>query len=473
MRVEVVPTAEQYDLVVIGGGPAGYGAALYAASAGLTVAMVEKDKVGGTCLHRGCIPAKEFLETAATFRHVAHAAEFGIEAGSPRVDFAVSQRRKQAVVDQLWKGLTGLVRSRKIVTLAGTGTLGAGRTVTVTGADGSTTTVQGRHVVLASGSVPRTIPGFSPGGPVMTSDEVLMLEHVPGRVAVIGGGAIGCEFASTFADLGAQVTILEGLPKILPGCDVDCANVVVRSFRKKGIDIRTGVTVTGHTPNPAGGTTVHLGDGGSLEVDAVVVSVGRRPFADGLGLQGTAVKVTDRGFVEVDEFCRTAEPGVYAIGDLVATPQLAHVGFAEAILVVKHLLGEQPMPVMYDRVPWAIYCDPEVAFAGHSEESARAAGFDVVVSKHQFRGNSRALIIGEPDGLVKIIAEKLPDGTGGRILGVHMVGPWVTEQLSGGYLAVNWEATAREVAEFIQPHPSLTELFGESVLALTGRSLHG
>jgi dihydrolipoamide dehydrogenase len=208
-------------------------------------------------------------------------------------------------------------------------------------------------------------------------------------------------------------------------------------------------------------------------VDAVVVSVGRRPFSDGLGLQGTAVKVTDRGFVEVDEFCRTAEPGVYAIGDLVATPQLAHVGFAEAILVVKHLLGEHPMPVMYDRVPWAIYCDPEVAFAGHSEESAKAAGFDVVVSKHQFRGNSRALILGETDGLVKIIAEKLPDGTGGRILGVHMVGPWVTEQLSGGYLAVNWEATAREVAEFIQPHPSLTELFGESVLALTGRSLHG
>jgi dihydrolipoamide dehydrogenase len=473
MCVEVVPTTEQYDLVVIGGGPGGYGAALYAASAGLTVAMVEKDKVGGTCLHRGCIPAKEFLETAATFRHVAHAAEFGIEAGSPRVDFAVSQRRKQAVVDQLWKGLTGLVRSRKIVTLAGTGTLGAGRTVTVSGADGSTTTVQGRHVVLASGSVPRTIPGFSPGGPVMTSDEVLMLEHVPGRVAVIGGGAIGCEFASTFADLGAQVTILEGLPKILPGCDVDCANVVVRSFRKKGIDIRTGVTVTGHTPGAAGGTTVHLGDGSSLEVDAVVVSVGRRPFSDGLGLQGTAVKVTDRGFVEVDEFCRTAEPGVYAIGDLVATPQLAHVGFAEAILVVKHLLGEHPMPVMYDRVPWAIYCDPEVAFAGHSEESAKAAGFDVVVSKHQFRGNSRALILGETDGLVKIIAEKLPDGTGGRILGVHMVGPWVTEQLSGGYLAVNWEATAREVAEFIQPHPSLTELFGESVLALTGRSLHG
>jgi len=291
-------------------------------------------------------------------------------------------------------------------------------------------------------------------------------------VAVIGGGAIGCEFASTFADLGARVTILEGLPKILPGLDADVANVVVRSFRKKEIDIRTGVTVNGHTPNDGGGTTVHFGDGENLEVDVVIVSVGRRPFPDKLGLEATGVQVSQRGFVEVDEFCRTTEPGVYAIGDLINTPQLAHVGYAEAILVVKQVLGENPMPVRYDRVPWAIYCHPEVAFAGPSEEAAREAGHDVVVAKHQFRANSRAQILGELDGLVKIIAKKQPDGTAGQILGVHMVGPWVTEQLSGGYLAVNWEATAAEVAEFIQPHPSLTELFGETVLSLTGRSLN-
>jgi len=208
-------------------------------------------------------------------------------------------------------------------------------------------------------------------------------------------------------------------------------------------------------------------------VEKVVVSVGRRPFGDLLGLEGTAVKKSERGFVEVDAYCRTAEPGVYAIGDLIATPQLAHVGFAEAILVVKDILGEHPIPVAYDKVPWAIYCHPEVAFAGHSEESAKAAGFDVVVSKHQFRGNSRAKIIGELDGLVKVIAERKPDGTGGRILGVHMVGPWVTEQLGQGYLAVNWEATVDEVAHFLQAHPSLSELFGETVLSLTGRSLHG
>jgi dihydrolipoamide dehydrogenase len=469
----VVPTSEQFDLVIIGGGPGGYGAALYAASAGMSVAVVEKDKVGGTCLHRGCIPAKEFLETASTFRHVAGAKEFGIEAGQPTVDFSVSQARKQRVVDQLAKGVVGLMKNRKVVIHDGVGSLGPDRTVTVSLREGGTTTLQGRHVILAAGSVPRTIPGFEPdGGRVMTSDEVLMLEHVPRSMVVIGGGAIGCEFASTFADLGSKVTILEGLPKILPGCDTDVANVVVRSFTKRGLAIKTGVKVIGRE-DTATGVKVLVEWGDPLEADAVVVSIGRRPFADQLGLAGTGVRVDERGYVEVDEWCRTGEPDVFAIGDLVNTPQLAHVGFAEAILVVKQILGESPMPVMYDRVPWAIYCHPEVAFAGYSEEAAKAAGFEVVTSKHNYRGNSRALILGEPDGLVKIIAEKQPDGTGGRVLGVHMVGPWVTEQLGQGYLAVNWEATVAEVAEFIQPHPTLSELFGETVLSLTGRSLHG
>lgn len=462
----------EYDLVVIGGGPGGYGAALYATSAGLRVALVEKGEIGGTCLNRGCIPAKAYLETAAVQRHVAHAGEFGIESSPPVVNFAVSQARKQKIVDGIVKSLGNFMRSKKITILEGTGSLGADRTVDVRLNDGSTTRLVGRNVLLAAGSVPRTIPGFEVGGPIMTSDEVLMLDRVPGRVVVIGGGAIGCEFASTFVDLGAQVTILEGLPKVLPGLDADVANVVVRSFKKKGIDIRTGVSVTGHTPNGQGGTVVHFGEGESIEVDAVVVSVGRRPFADLLGLEATAVRVSDRGFVEVDEYCRTAEPGVYAIGDLINTPQLAHVGYAEAILVTKHLLGENPKPVDYSRVPWAIYCHPEVAWAGPGEEAAIAAGYDVVVAKHQFRSNSRAQILGEIDGLVKVIAKKNPDGTAGQILGVHMVGPWVTEQLSGGYFAVNWEATVAEVAEFIQPHPSLTELFGETVLSMTGRSLN-
>jgi dihydrolipoamide dehydrogenase len=466
----VSATAEQFDLVVIGGGPGGYAAALYGAGIGLNIAVVEKEKVGGTCLHRGCIPAKEFLETAHVFRTVAGAKEFGIQAEQPSVDFSVSQARKQKVVDQLWKGLQGLMKQRKITTVIGTGALAPGKVVKVD--DG--TELKGRAVILASGSVPRTLPGFEPDGKIVfTSDEFLALDRLPGSAVVIGGGAIGCEFASTMSDLGTQVTVLEALPKMLPGCDKDVVDVVARSFKKRGIDVHTGVAVTGHTPNGEGGTTVSFGEGEQITVDAVVVSVGRRPLSDGLLLPGTSVEIDERGFVIVDERMRTTEEGVYAVGDLVATPQLAHVGFAEAIVAVQDFLGEDPVPVDYGKVPWCIYCYPEVAFAGYSEEAAKEAGFDVVTSKHRYSGNGRALIIGESEGLVKVIAEKGADGKAGRLLGVHMVGPWVTEQLGQGYLALNWDAVPEDVAHFIQPHPTLSETFGETVMSLTGRGLHG
>jgi dihydrolipoamide dehydrogenase len=470
----VSESTDHFDLVVIGGGPGGYSAALYGASAGLNVALVEKDALGGTCLNRGCIPAKAFLETAAVKRHVDHAADFGIETGgTASVAFARTQERKQGIVAGLVGGIAAMCKGRKVEVFNGVASLRGGRTVDVALGEGGQATITGDFVLLASGSVPRLIPGFERGGPIMTSDEVLDLDTLPARVAVIGGGAIGCEFASTFSDLGSEVTILEGLPKILPGLDKDVAKVVEKSFKKKQIAIKTGVMVKGHTPNATGGTTVSFGDGESVEVDAVIVSVGRRPFSDQLGLDGTGVVVDERGFVVVNEYCLTGEDGVYAVGDLINTPQLAHVGYAEAILVIKHLLGEDPMPIMYDRVPWAIYCHPEVAWAGPDEQQAKDAGHDVVVAKHPFKFNSRAMILGETDGLVKIIAKKRADGTAGQVLGVHMVGPWVTEQLSGGYLAVNWEATVDEIAEFIQPHPSLSELFGETALSLTGRSFSG
>ena len=463
---------DQFDLVVIGGGPGGYASAFYAASCGMSVALVERDTIGGTCLNRGCIPAKAFLETAAANRHVAHASEFGINANSTGIDFAVSQARKARIVEGLVKGLTGLTKSKKVTYLLGTGSLEAGRVVSVQLADGTSKKSQAMNVILASGSVPRTIKGFPIGGSIMTSDEVLMLNKIPKRIAVIGGGAIGCEFASTFADLGSEVSILEGAPKILPGLDPDVANVVVKSFTKKKINIKTGIVVTGQNSLPDGSTQITFATGDPLIVDVVVVSVGRRAFSDALGLVGTNVKVDDRGFVVVNEYCQTGESGVYAIGDLINTPQLAHVAYAEAILSIKHLRGENATPIMYDRVPWAIYCHPEVAWAGPSEEQAREAGHDVVVAKHQFRANSRAMILGEIDGLVKVIAKKNPDGSAGQVLGVHMVGPWVTEQLAAGYLAVNWEASVDEIAEFVMPHPSLSELFGETILSLTGRSFN-
>ena len=465
------PEGTEFDVVVIGGGPGGYATALYGASAGLRVAVVEKEKVGGTCLHRGCVPAKEFLETANVVRTVAGSKEFGVTAGQPVVDFAVSQGRKQKVVEQLYKGLSGLMKGRGITTFAGTGTLLGGGRVQVVEGEGALE-ITGRHVVLASGSVPRTIPGFEVDGKlVLTSDEVLSLESLPASVAVIGGGAIGCEFASMLSDLGSQVTVLEVLPTLLAGCDKDVVAVVARSFRKRGISVHTGVAVAGHSPDGSG-TTVSFGDGESVSVDAVVLSVGRRPLTEGLLADGTGVELTERGFVAVDPYMRTSAQNVWAAGDVVDTPQLAHVGFAEAIVAVKGILGEPVVPVEYSRVPWCIYCQPEVAFSGLTEAAAREAGFDVVVKQDAFAGNSRARILGETDGLVKVVAERTSDGSAGRILGVHMVGPWVTEQLGQGYLAVNWEATPDEVGQFIQPHPSLSEAFGETILALTGRGLH-
>lgn len=464
--------AEQFDVVIIGGGPGGYGAALYGASAGLRIALIEKAKVGGTCLHVGCVPAKELLETASVRRAIESAALFGLTTSEPTLDFGVTQSRKQSVIDMLHGGLNGMLKRRKVTVYDGIGTLGADHLVKVSGGSSGEVELTGTHIVLASGSVPRTIPGFEVDGTrVVTSDEVLSLQTLPVSAVVIGGGAIGCEFASMMSDLGTEVTILEGLPKILPGCDEDITKVVLKSFKDRGIDVRTGVTVNGHSPT-ADGTVVQFGDGESIEVETVVVSVGRRPLSEHLDLAGTAVTISDRGHVEVDALCRTGEPGVYAIGDLIATPALAHIGFAEGILIIKDILGEDPDPIDYGKVPWCIYCHPEVSFVGHTEASAKEAGFDVIVSKHRYSGNGRALILGEPEGMVKIIAEKRPDGTGGRLLGVHMVGPWVTEQLGQAYLAVNWEANADEVAQFIQPHPTLSELFGESVLALTGRSLH-
>lgn len=473
----------RYDLVVIGGGPAGYGAALYAGAAGMNVALVERDRVGGTCLHRGCIPAKELLETAAVWRTVGEAAEFGVNTEPPQLDFGVSQDRKQRIVDGLETGVRALLKRRKVTTYEGTGWLSADRSVMVDGGESGTRTLHGDHVLLAAGSVPITLPGFDRDGSlVMTSDEVLSLDEVPAAVAVIGGGAIGCEFASMLADLGAEVTVLEYAPQIIPGVDADISKTLTRAFAKRGITVLTGCRVTGHARGPNGGTTVQYTTAPSrdgetseaeLAVEAVVVSVGRRPFADHLGLDDTEVKVDDRGFVVTDEWCRTTMAGVYAVGDLINTPQLAHVGFAEAIVAVKDILGEDPAPVDYPNVPWAIYCHPEVAFAGLSEAAAREAGFDVVTSKHRFTGNSRAMIVNDTEGLVKIVAERDPDGSAGRILGVHMMGPWVTEQLGQGYLAVNWEATVAEVAALVQPHPTLSELFGETMMSLTGRGLHG
>ena len=456
---------DEFDLVILGGGPGGYAAALYGASAGLNIAMVEELRVGGTCLHRGCIPAKELLQTAEVLRTVRGAAEFGVVTSDPALQLATSQTRKQAVVDRLTKGLESLLKGRKVTVIPGTGVLEPdGRTLRIS--DG--TTIRGRNVLIATGSSPRelTVDGLAyDGDRVLSSEEVLQLPEVPARVVVIGGGAIGCEFASFFVDAGAEVTILEVLPQILSGVDQQVAQTVGRAFQKRGIKTHTGVKVLGFD-----GQAVRFeGKNGEeqLPVDKVVVSVGRRPRSENIGLDGAGVKVDERGFVVVDGNMRTNVDGVYAVGDVVATPQLAHVAFSEAVVAIKTMLGESPVPLDYDKVPWGIYCHPEVAFCGLTEAQAKERGYDVETSAHRWMGNGRALIVGETDGIVKVVAER-----GGAILGVHIAGPWATELIAEAYLSVNWEATPADIGLLIHAHPTLSELFGESALALTGRSLH-
>ncbi|HEX6312145.1 MAG TPA: dihydrolipoyl dehydrogenase [Acidimicrobiia bacterium] len=460
--------AEHFDVAVLGGGPGGYAAALYGAAAGLRMAIVEEKRVGGTCLHQGCVPAKELLQTAEVLRTVGGAKEFGVEVGQPTLDLNTSQTRKQQVVDRITKGLEGLLRGRSVTVVPGTGMVADGTRGQVRVSDG--TEITGDALIIATGSLPRALPGLDfDGDRILSSDHVLQLTQVPPRVVIIGAGAIGCEFASLLGDVGSDVTVLEALPGILPGADPDAGQVVMRSFRKRGIRVHTGIKVTGIEGSHELTVTFESPEGvQSVVVDKVIVSIGRRPRSEGVGLQEAGIDVDDRGFVRVDEYLRTSVPGVYAVGDVVDTPQLAHVGFAEAIVAIKTILGEPVEPVAYDKVPWGIYCHPEVAFSGLTEEQARERGHDVVTSVHHFGGNSRARIIGEPDGLVKIVAER-----DGPLLGVHIAGPWATELLAEGYLAVNWEATGADIGALIHPHPTLSELFGESALALTGRGLHG
>jgi dihydrolipoamide dehydrogenase len=463
----VAVLAEHYDIVILGGGPAGYGTALYGAAAGLKVALVEDGRVGGTCLHRGCIPAKELLQTAEVLRTVQVAADFGVDASPPKLDLGRSQARKQEIVDRLTKGLETLLRGRDVTVFGSRGQIADAAAHRVRLADGSE--VEGDHLVLATGSSPRSLPGLDfDGVRVLSSDHVLELTEVPGRVAIIGGGVIGIEFASMLADMGSEVTVIEALPRILAPTDAEVGKVVVRSLKKRGVKVHEGARLTGIEGTSELTLTWDAGNGEqSVTVDRLIVSIGRSPNTAGIGLEGSGIELDDGGCVVVDEQLRTTVAGVYAAGDVVATPALAHVGFAEGIVVVKTILGEAVTPVDYAKVPWVVYCRPEVAWCGLTEEEAREAGHEVLVSTHRFVGDARAMIMGETEGLVKLVTD-----ADGLLLGVHLVGPMATELLGEGYLAVNWEANAADIANLVHPHPTLSEVFGEAALALTGRPLH-
>jgi dihydrolipoamide dehydrogenase len=452
-----------YDLVILGAGSGGYAAALRAAELGLSVALVEKDKVGGTCLHVGCVPTKALLHAAEIADNTRHSEDFGVKATLEGIDMAGVHSYKDGVIARLFKGLEGLVKSRGITVVHGTGRLTSPTTVEV---DGTTYTAT-RAVILASGSYARTLPGLEIDGTrVITSDHALTLDHVPSSAVVLGGGVIGVEFASVWKSFGSDVTIVEALPHLVPLEDESSSKLLERAFRKRGINFKLGARFGG-VERTESGVKVSLEDGTTIEAELLLVAVGRGPASQGLGYEEAGIAI-ERGFVLVDEFCRTNVPGVYAVGDLIPTLQLAHLGFGEGILVAEHIAGLNPKPIDYDGVPRIAYCDPEVASVGITEAVAveRYGADKVKTVVYDLAGNGKSQIL-KTAGAVKLVA--LEDGP---VVGIHMVGARVGELLAEGQLIYNWEAYADDVASLIHPHPTQSEALGEAHLALAGKPLH-
>ncbi len=455
-----------YDVAIIGGGPGGYAAALYAHNFGLDVALIEKERVGGTCLIRGCIPAKTWLKTAEVYATVRKAAEFGVDVAEPTLNWPVALARKNRIVDGLVTGLSGLLKARKVDVIDGFGRLAGKGTVDIAGDDGSRR-IEARNVIIATGSVPRSIPGYEfDGDRIVSSDHALDWTERPQRVAIIGGGVIGCEFASLLSDAGSEVFVFEALDQLLPGTDPAAVKVLERELKKNGVKIATGTAVG---PPEMRDGEVHIPQrDGSVAVDTVLVAVGRAPLTDDIGLDGTAVEV-DRGYIKTDLVTMlTAEQNVYAVGDIVAgTPQLAHAGFAEGIAAITHIATGEPAPVDYRAIPLVVYTRPEVASVGLTESQAIEAGYEVEVHDHGMRGIGRAIIQGETGGVVKVVAEK-----DGPIIGASVAGPGAGEMIHELMYIVAWEALPPEAAAFIHAHPTISEAIGETLLTAAGRSLH-
>ena len=454
-----------YDIVILGGGSGGYACALRAAEFGKRVALIEKDKVGGTCLHRGCIPTKALLHAAEVADSSKESAKFGIRTAFEGVDMPAVLSYQQSVVDRLWKGLQSTLGSRKIDTIAGDGRLVSPTSVRV-GDDIYT----GDHIVLATGSVPRSLPGLEIDGErIITSDEGLSLDRVPGSAIILGGGVIGVEFASVWRSFGAEVTIVEMAPQLLPLEDEASAKVLQRAFRRRGIGFELGTPFQSVSRTDTG-VSVTLGNGKTRAADVLLVAVGRGPVSAGLGYEENGVTLT-RGYVDVDPLCRTNVPTISAVGDLIATPQLAHVGFGEGILVAERLGGLDVKPIDYDGVPRITYSDPEVASVGITSAQAAERGITVKEVTYPLGGNGRSVIL-QTQGHAKVIAEQGPDGRAGRVLGIHLIGARVGELIAEGQLIYNWDAEPDDVAALIHPHPTQSEIIGEAHLALAGKPLH-
>ena len=450
-----------FDVVVIGAGPGGYVAAIRAGQLGLKTAIIEKDKnLGGTCLLRGCIPTKALLHTADVFEEFKHAREIGVVAEAVSLDFPQAQKRKNKVVLKLAKGVEFLMKKNKVQVFKGAARIERPGQITVTKEDGSTTAVETKNIIIATGSVPRSLPTLPiDGEQIITSDEILELSEIPKSLIVLGAGAVGVEFASMYARFGSDVVILELLPRLLPIEDEEISAELLKSFKKQGIKSFTGANFQSAVKEEGGvRATARIGDQDrEFTAEKLLVAVGRRAYMDGLGLENTKVEL-ERGYIKIDEYMRTSESGIYAIGDVVPTPWLAHVASAEGILAVEHIAGKDARPINYDRVPNCTYCQPEVASVGLTEAKAKERGYDVKVGHFPVPVIAKAQILGAAEGIVKIVSDKRYD----EVLGVHIIGPHATELIVEGCVALQMESTVEELIHTMHAHPTVSETIHEA-----------
>jgi len=450
----------QFDVVILGGGSGGYACALRSSQLGLSVALIEENKLGGTCLHRGCIPTKALLHAGEVADSSRHSSDFGVNTQFIGIDMLAVNAYKDGVVSKLHKGLQGLVKSRNVTYIEGHGRLVSKNEVEVNGVK-----YTGKNIVLATGSYPKTLPGLDiDGTQIITSEQAIAMDRVPRSVIVLGGGVIGCEFASVWKSFGAEVTIIEGLPHLIALEDESSSKGLERAFRKRGINFELGTRFKSASKD-SNGVTVTLEDGKIFTAEVLLVAVGRGPVSANLGYEEAGLSM-DRGYVLVDNKCRTNVPGIWAVGDLIPTLQLAHVGFGEGILVAEEIGGLNPRPINYDGVPRVTYSEPEVASVGLTTAQAKERGHDVVELNYDLAGNGKAQIL-KTAGAIKLVAAK-----NGPVLGIHMVGARVGELLAEAQLIFNWEAEASDVASLIHAHPTLSEAVGEAHLALAGKPLH-
>jgi dihydrolipoamide dehydrogenase len=466
-----------YDIAIIGSGPAGYTAAIRAGQLGLKTALIEKDNVlGGTCLHVGCIPTKALLFNAEIWDHLKDAKEFGIEGvDSRKLNWAAIQDRKSKIVAKHTKGLDFLMRKNKVETVKGygqlTGPAQSGiHTVEVKAADGKVTHLKAKHVIISTGSEARMIPGLTADSKVLTNIEILSLKEMPKSLIIVGAGAVGVEFASIFRSFDSEITIIEMLPRLVPVEDEEVSKELARVFRKRGINFHTSAKVDKVENTKAGVAVSFTVDGKQQKVEAekILIAIGRKPRTENIGLERTKIK-PDRGFIKVDSWMQTEEPGVYAIGDIVlGTPQLAHVGAMEGIVAVTKIAGKPAKAINPEHIPGATYCHPEIGSVGLTETRAREAGYNVKIGKFPFTANSRASIVGEHDGFIKIVS----DADYGEILGVHIIGPQATELIAEAVAALEMEATAEDLAWTIHAHPTLSEAMLDASNAVFGMAIN-